>query len=109
MVLQKPIVSKSYGELSAGKVNGLKAIVNTFAETQDGRQVEIETHQIGQVYYDDMEDYCSWKTHGVPSLEINCKKPDTVGVTCASAVNRIPSVVAARPGYVTVSELGPLA
>ena len=56
-----------------------------------------------------MEDYCSWKTHGVPSLEINCKKPDTVGVTCASAVNRIPSVVAARPGYVTVSELGPLA
>jgi hypothetical protein len=56
-----------------------------------------------------MEDYCSWKTEGTPSLEINCKKPDTVGVTCATAVNRISSVIDARAGYVTISELGPLA
>ena len=56
-----------------------------------------------------MEDYCTWKVEGTPSLEVVCKKPDTVGVTCATAVNRIPEVVAARPGYVTISELGPLA
>lgn len=110
LVLSKPVVSKSYGgELAAGKVNGLKAVVITYAETPCGKKVEIETHQIGQVYYDDMEDYCHWQTHGTPSLELNCKKPDTVGITCASAVNRIPSVIAARPGYVTVNELGPLA
>ena len=44
LVLQKNIVSKSYGEIHAGKVNGLKAIVTTLAETKDGRHVEIETH-----------------------------------------------------------------
>ena len=109
LILSKNIVSKCYGEIHAGKVNGLKAIVITRAETKEGLHVEIETHQIGQVYLDGMEDYCNWRNEGTPSLELSCKKPDTVGVTCASAINRIPSVVAARPGYVTVSELGPLA
>jgi hypothetical protein len=45
LVLSKNVVSKSYGgELHAGKVNGLKAIVTTHAQTKDGRHVEIETH-----------------------------------------------------------------
>jgi 2,4-diaminopentanoate dehydrogenase len=44
LVLSKNVVSKSYGELHAGKVNGLKAIVTTLAETKDGLHVEIETH-----------------------------------------------------------------
>lgn len=110
IVVAKDINSKTLGSsISAGKVTGLKAVVTTVAETPKGQLVEIETHQIGQVYYDDLEDYCQWKTAGTPSLEISCKKPDTVGITCASAVNRIPSVVAARSGYVAISELGPLA
>lgn len=60
LVLSKDIVSKSYGSLAAGKVNGLKAIVITHAETPSKQVVQIETHQIGQVYYDDLEDYCHW-------------------------------------------------
>ena len=47
LVLSKNIISKSYGELTSGKVYGLKAIVVTLAETKDGRHVEIETHQFG--------------------------------------------------------------
>ena len=43
----KDIQSKCYGPLAAGKVNGLKAVVTTSAETPCGRIVEIETHQIG--------------------------------------------------------------
>ncbi|TNV78726.1 hypothetical protein FGO68_gene9082 [Halteria grandinella] len=109
IVATKDIHSKTLGGvLPIGKVTGLKAIVTTTAENQKGKVVEIETHQIGQVYYEDLEDYCQWSTHGTPSLEISCKKPDTVGITCASAVNRIQSVIAARPGYVTVNELGAL-
>jgi len=109
LVLAKEIQSKTYGgPLAAGKVNGLKAIVTTIAETREGKIVEIEAHQIGQVYYDDMDDYCQWKTFGVPSQEVSCRKPDTVGITCACAVNRLASVIAARPGYVPVPELGPM-
>ena len=44
LVLSKNVVSKSYGELHAGKVNGLKAIVTTLAENKEGLHVEIETH-----------------------------------------------------------------
>lgn len=110
IVATKDIHSKTLGdEIKAGKVTGLKAIVITLAETSNGAKVEIKTHQIGQVYYDDFEDYCNWQTVGTPSLEISCKKPDTVVITCASAVNRIKSIVNARPGYVPISELGPLA
>ena len=86
----------------------MKAAVKTYVETQSGSQVEIETYQIGQVYYSDLEDYCHWQSYGTPSLEVNCVKPDTVSVTCASAVNRIKSVIQARPGYVPISEMGPL-
>ena len=56
----KDIQAKSYGTIAAGKVNGLKAVVRTLAEGKEGNQVEIETHQIGQSYYDDLEDYCRW-------------------------------------------------
>ena len=60
LIAPKDIQAKSYGTIAAGKVNGLKAVVRTLAEGKDGNQVEIETHQIGQAYYDDLEDYCRW-------------------------------------------------
>lgn len=44
---ESEIQSKSAGAIPVGKANGLKAIVRTLAESRDGRQVEIETHQIG--------------------------------------------------------------
>lgn len=36
------------------------------------------------------------------------KKPDTVAITCASVVNRIPDVMNSEPGYVTTDKMGPL-
>jgi hypothetical protein len=60
LVLSKDIVSRTYGPLAAGKVSGYKAIVITHAETASKEVVQIETHEIGQVYYDDLEDYCHW-------------------------------------------------
>ena len=44
LVFSTNVIPKSYGELHAGKVNGLKAIVTTLAETKEGLHVEIETH-----------------------------------------------------------------
>ena len=87
---------------------GTTSKVVTLAESSKGL-VEIETHQIAKIYSKSDEDQCTWRTEGTPSLDIVCKKPDTVAITCASAVNRIKAVIAARPGYVPVTELGPLA
>lgn len=101
----KEINSKSYGKtIPAGTATGMKAIVTT--ETEQG--VTIETTMIGQVYYDDLEDVCSWTISGTPSTSIVSKKPDTVGITCASAVNRLKQLVESAPGYVTTDKFGPI-
>ena len=36
------------------------------------------------------------------------EKPDTVRLTCATVVNRIPDVIKAEPGFVPTSRMGEL-
>ncbi|UJR19728.1 hypothetical protein I4U23_022862 [Adineta vaga] len=105
IVCSKNVNSKSFGTvIKAGDVIGMKAVVTTI--TCDG--IEIETTMISQVYFDDMVDICSWKLVGEPETEIVIKRPATVEVACAAAVNRIEQVVNANPGYVTTDKLGPI-
>lgn len=106
IIAEEDIVSTSLGPIKAGMVIGLNAIVTTVAETRKGKQVTIITEQIGKCYGAADEDKTTWIIEGEPNLEIQAKKPDTVGITCASAVNRVGSVINARSGYVPSYELG---
>ena len=36
---------------------------------------------------------------------VSVERPDTVRLTCADIVNRIPDVINARPGFVPTSEM----
>lgn len=56
-----------------------------------------------------MYDYVIWKVEGEPNFEIEVKKPPTAELTCTATVNRIKSIIEARPGYVPTNELGPIA
>ncbi|CDW84338.1 UNKNOWN [Stylonychia lemnae] len=103
------IQSKQYGVIEQGRATGFKAIVTCKALRQDNQVAEIEAQSIGCIYHGDMEDYCEWETIGVPSLTLKMPKPDTNAITCASTVNRIKDCIKARPGYVTVVEMGPIA
>ena len=59
-----------------------------------------------QVYYEEsMVDSLKWKIIGEPTFETEVKPLHTVELCCAAAVNRIPSVLNARPGYVSTCEL----
>lgn len=40
-----------------------------------------------------------------PSIEFSVKNPDTPKHTCATLVNRIPTLLNAEPGYVTIDQL----
>ena len=87
-----------------GDCTGMSAIVTT--ETKEG--IVIESECIGKVYGPDEFDCNEWTVYGEPDTTVTINKPQTVEMTCASVVNRLPDVIKAAPGFTTTEKMGEL-
>ena len=90
--------------VKAGDATGMSAVVTT--ETEEG--IILETECIGKVYSKEDFDKNEWTVEGEPETTLIINRPNTVELTCASIVNRIPDVINAKSGYVPTEEMGDL-
>ena len=90
--------------VKAGNATGMSAIVTGI--TKEG--IEIEAECIGKVYAEGEFDKNDWTVIGEPETNFVISKPDTVRLTCATIVNRIPDVINCVPGFVPTSKMGDL-
>ena len=90
--------------VKTGMATGMSAVVTT--ETKEG--ITLETECIGKVYNKDEFDRNIWTVCADKDTTMVIDKPNTVELTCASIVNRIPDVIKAEPGFVPTSRMGEL-
>lgn len=90
--------------VKAGDATGMSAVVTT--KTKEG--ITLETECIGKVYSKDDYDKNEWTIEGEPNTTITVARPQTVELTCATIVNRIPDVINAKSGYVPTEQIGEL-
>ncbi len=88
--------------IKKGNCAGMSAVVTT--TTKEG--ITLETQCIGKVYAPDEFDCNEWTVEGEPTTTVVVNRPATVEMTCASAVNRIPDVIKAEPGFVPTCKMG---
>lgn len=90
--------------VKAGMATGMSAVVTTV--TEEG--ITLETECIGKVYGPDEFDSNRWTVYGEPNTELVIDKPQTVELTCATVVNRIPDVLKSEAGFIPTSRMGEL-
>jgi len=99
------IVSSTLGmTVKAGMATGMSAVVTT--ETEEG--ITIESECIGKVYSNQDYDKNEWTVEGEPTTTLVISRPNTVELTCASIVNRLPDVMNSAAGYITTDKIGEL-
>ena len=103
VLAEHEVRSKALGtSIPAGRVNGF--VEEATLRTAEG--IDLTFEMVGKIYSEGDEDLNEWVVKGdPPELRLSNSGVPTMLTTCTQYVNRIPDVVSAAPGYVTVQEL----
>ena len=75
-------------------------------ETKEGvtahAKIELRVFKPGEV------EHMFWAVDGMPHTRVRVERDDSAHATAANLFNRIPQIIAAQPGIVLVSQMGPL-
>ena len=82
----------------------LGVVDTTEIRTEEGPRFTMAME--GRIYRAGEADMNEWRVQGEPDLHLRNDRVPTRLITCTSAVNRIPDVIQAAPGLVTLDRLG---
>lgn len=101
IIRETDFYSNSLGAtIPAGRLEGMYQICRT--TTAEG--IEVELCMGGKTDVVGADEHTVWTVEGEPTSTIVWDNPETYGLTCANAVNRIPQIINAPAGYVTTDK-----
>jgi 2,4-diaminopentanoate dehydrogenase len=105
VVFDEPVYSPySKTEFPAGIVVGARIFSDVSTREGIKGKVEVEYRLFKPHETEDLR----WDIKGMPGLGISVRRDDTQNLSAASLFNRIPDVLAAAPGIVEITRMGPL-
>lgn len=106
VIYDEPVATRYLpeGHFPAGVVVGVRILTETStAEGVFGRaRIELRMFKPGDV------EHMAWEVEGSPRTRVRVEREDSAHATAACLFNRIPDIIAAPPGIVPVSRMGPL-
>jgi hypothetical protein len=101
-IAQQPVQSKSLGvTVAPGRVIGFTDI-DTVRSHQG---ITLSFEMTGRLYLEGEADINDWTVSGEPNLRLTNPAVPTMMSTCCQLVNRIPDVINAPPGFITIDKL----
>jgi hypothetical protein len=88
-------------DVEPGGVTG--KVTEVDVTTVEGTELHLELRE--RLYLEGETDLNRWVVHGTPTVALENPSPATDVLTCATIVNRVPDVLSAPAGYVTVDRL----
>ncbi len=103
VLANEPVICRALGiEVQIGSLIG--TIDRTVVTTQEGPVFELSME--GRVYREGENDTNRWQVQGEPNLDLINESVPYRFTTCSSLVNRIPDVIAAPPGLLSLDQMG---
>ncbi len=104
-VAEQPVTSKSLGiTVETGRVIGFTDIDTV----RSNEGITLTFEMTGRLYREGETDINDWTVTGEPELRLLNPAVPTGVTTCTQLVNRIPDVINAPPGFITIEKLPPL-